>query len=470
MQYKQTSHSIWNTSFFDSIFILALSLFFCITRIITIYDNAAGYDFSDSASYFIFTLDEPTRMPLITFLFSSIQYFGAITLIQVIISSLAWILLAISIFIFLPILKNLGFILILLLGVSTAVVELDTLILSESLTLSFLILSLATLFLYFYYNKNLFLLFHLVSLVLFSQIKQSTLIIGSLWIVVFVLLIYANKSSTRITFTVNLLFFLAFIINLLTWSTVSKNTLHDRQLSTTSIIEKSFFSEELRNYWLGQGFPAEAFTVYGGPPFNIPIQAVRSLHSVKLWENNTESNPSFRLFKNRPIYTLVAPLAPNIYITNYGYLNSVLPALASGTDYVQNQEFRDSRYLGQKSDWIKNWNLPKTFFWSDNFLNQKIILIFMFSNLMIFAFTSFSRSQNHNYSNTTLIIISLVFLLAIWVNWLLTAYNYERYLIPYSVGLRVICIVIFCLNLDTLRSLYLNKLRLGASPSAIKPD
>jgi hypothetical protein len=442
--------------YFDLIFILILSLSFFIIRITTVYDNAAGYDFADTNSYFVFTLSEPIRMPLITFLFSTIKYFGAITLAHAVISSLVWIILGLSIFRFLPKFKILGFVLTLLLGVSTPVVELDTLLLSESLTLSFLVLSVATLLLYLINPKKSLLLGHVASVFLFSQMKQSTLLIGTLWLLIFLLFIYKKSFTKKVNFLNHILFFVVFCLNILAWNISSNNAIHDRQLSTTLIIEKAFFSDELRNYWLEQGFPAEAFTVYGGPPFDIPIQSVRKLHSIKLWENNTETNPSFRLIQNRPLYALVAPVAPGVYIDNYGYINSILPALASGTDYVENQEFRDGRYPDQKTKWITNWNLPKTFFWSNNFINQKIILVALFMNLVLFMLFTLSKSRNQNDSSTALMYISLLFLSAVWANWLLTAYNYERYLIPYSVGLRIIAIVTFCLNLWMVQN-YLNK-------------
>ena len=390
----------------EKISIALLLISFIIARFFTVYDSAPGYDFADSSSYFVFTLDEPIRMPLITFIFSKISYYGAITLLQVTLSSLAWVMLAISIYLYLPSLNFIGLLLVISLGLTTPIVELDTLLLSESLTISFLILALSYMFFYLKFKKLYLALIHIVFIFLFSQIKQSTLYLGLLWIVIFAILITIYELNKRQKFI--LLIFLAPILTLsfATHVLIGENTVHNRQLSSTLIIEKSFYTEELRNFWFLQGFPPEAFLVYASPPFDIPIQMVRSLTTIKAWEKNTEPNPSYRLVREEPNFTLVAPLFPELFIENYGYLNSILPAIGSGTNYVEDQDFRDARFPEMKINWIKDWKLSKLFWWSDKFSMQKIILIFIFSNLLLFGFLSAKKSRKKSLGSLYLFIFT----------------------------------------------------------------
>lgn len=437
--------SNWSFKKINITTLIFLCLAFFTIRLIVIFQNSAGYDFQDSDSYFKFTLSRPIRMPLITLVFSEIEYYGALSLIQVSISSLAWIALAISISKFLPSFKLLGFFLILVLGISSPVVELDSLVLSESFTLSALIFALATFFLYLNNPNTKFALTHIFFIFLFSQLKQSTLVLGSIWILVFLLIFYLTINVSK--YLVYVISLLLLMINILIWNLVSENVIHDRQLSSTLIIEKSFFSSELREYWLNQGFPPDAYLIYGGPPFDIPIQAVRNLHSIKSWENQTESNPSFRLIRDNPFFALLAPLFPKTYIENYGYLNSILPALASGTNYAVDQDFRDGRFPEQSSPWIYDWPLPKTIYWNESFNSQKYFLIFLFGNFILFSLIRKNYFNNFDKQRLAINLILLFFLGSIWVNWLVTAYGYTRYLMPYSVGLRVILIIVFLFNI-----------------------
>ncbi len=434
---------------FISIAVLLTS--FSLARFWTVYYAAPGYDFADTNSYFVFTLDDPIRMPLITFIFSRIEFYGAITIIQVILSSLAWVTLAISVYVYLPILKFLGLLLVLSLGLTTPVVELDTLLLSESLTISFLIFALSFMFLYLKFKKFYLAIIHLIFIVLYSQIKQSTLYLGLIWVLIFAILISIYELNKKEKFI--LLFFLTPLLSLffLTHNLMGENSVHNRQLSTTLIIEKSFYSEKLRNYWFSQGFPPEAFLVYASPPFDIPIQMVRSLTTVKAWEKNTEPNPSYRLFREKPQFALAAPLLPELFIENYGYVNSILPAIGSGTNYVENQDFRDARFPDLNLNWIENWKLSKLFWWSEDFGPQKAILIFIFFNLFIFSILSIKVVGSKVLNSPYFLMFTLWLLMGAWANWLTAAYRYERYLAPTSIGLRVISIALLIMNIFILK-------------------
>jgi hypothetical protein len=444
---KLSSKPAETLKYVEATTILILSVAFIYTRLSAIYRSSTGFDFADSPSYFIFSLQEPVRMPLITFIFSQVQYFGGITLIQVALSSIAWIFLAFSIYLFAPRFKFFGFVLIISLGLTSPIVELDTLILSESFTVSFLIAAISSLILFLKYKSFFWLFIHIVFIVLFSQIKQSNLYLGFAWIVIFSILIFIYEFDKSTKIKLAILLFPIFSIYFITLQIVGENSLHNRQLSNTLIIEKSFFTEELRDYWFSQGFPPQAFLTYSGMPFGIPIEMVRELITIKAWEKNTESNPSYRLLKDRPQYAIIAPVYPAYFIKNYGYLNSILPSLASGTQYAKNQAFRDGRYPSEKLPWMENWNMPTFFWWSDEFMSQKFILFILYTNILIFSIFSLYKKRQIGISAIFLLIFFLWLHAAIWGNWLTAPYRYERYLAPYAIGLRALSVAVLMLNL-----------------------
>lgn len=432
-----------------------VSFFFA--RFFAVYDAGAGFDFADTPSYFVFSLNDPIRMPFLTFVFSNIKFFGAITLIQVIVGSFAWIFLSLSIYFLLPKFKYIGLLLILSLGITTPVVELDTLILSESLTITSLVLMMASLFIFLRKKSLLTAIFHILTVVIFSQMKQSSLYLAAAWLLIFLLLFLFERRTLKERVVIILISLLAFSNFFILFKITGENLVHNKQLSSTLIIEKSFYTEELREFWISQGYPAEAFLVYAGPPFDIPINTIRNLPSLKSWEKNTESNPSYRLLKKKPLFALVAPAFPEIFIDNYGYVNSVFPSFASGTQYVINQDFRDGRYPEAKKDWITDWKLSFLFWWSNDFFLQKIILIFIFLNFLFFSM-SFFRLRNETTLNFNYISLFILWLLAgAWGNWLTAAFRYERYLAPTSIGLRVMLVVILLMNLLLLKSFMSNK-------------
>ena len=428
--------------------IILLIITFIYIRFMAIYKSSTGYDFADTPSYFIFSLKEPVRMPLITLLFSQLQYFGAITILQVTLSSIAWVFLAIGIYFFSPKFQFLGLILVLSLGVTSSVVELDTLILSESLTVSFLILAIGSLIFFLRYKNFFWISTHFLFIILFSQIKQSSLYLGLLWIILFSILIFFLELDKKVRMKLTILLMPTYFVYFITVNIIGENSLHNRQVSSTLIVEKSFFSEDLRNYWFSQGFPPQALLVYSGDPTGmIPIELVRNLITVKAWEKKTEDNPSFRLLKDKPSFAFIAPVYPEYFIENYGYLNSIFPPLASGTQYAINQAFRDGRYPSEKIPWMQNWTLPSLFWWSRDFNIQKFILLFFNVNILIFALFTFRKKPILDRRSVFILFFILWLQAAIWANWLTAPYRYERYLAPYAIGLRAIFVVVLIVNL-----------------------
>ena len=109
----------------------------------------------DSASYFSFSLFGGLRMPLITFIYSNIQNLNSIVLFQSVISLLTFFYFGAVLFTF-NLNRNITLlfsILTLCLGNSNHVVYLDSTIDSESLNISFLVLLIGSIILFFQFNN-----------------------------------------------------------------------------------------------------------------------------------------------------------------------------------------------------------------------------------------------------------------------------------------------------------------------------
>ena len=118
-------------------YFFVLTLIFFILRFFSFMRTDIGFDPYDSPSYFSPTWDSPIRMPIISYLFSFLEYFGAIVFVQTMIGIIAWIFLsyAISLLISSTTIKTISSLLVYSLALSSPIVAFDSIILSESLTI-----------------------------------------------------------------------------------------------------------------------------------------------------------------------------------------------------------------------------------------------------------------------------------------------------------------------------------------------
>ena len=161
---------------YSRIFLVVISLLFIIVRVLGTYRTDIGFDLFDSPSYFNPTWSYPIRMPFITYIFSYLSNFFAIVFFQTILSISGWLLLAfaISIIISNSQIKKISVILILSLGITAPVVGFDSIILSESLTISLFNYIMALTIIYFKRRKNYQLLLLLFFIIFYAGIKQSS--------------------------------------------------------------------------------------------------------------------------------------------------------------------------------------------------------------------------------------------------------------------------------------------------------
>jgi len=137
--------------------ILTIATFLLIFRILLLNNVEPIFGRFDSPSYFSFTFSGGVRMPLISFIFSQIQDYYKIMIFHAIISSISWTILSLVLFRFKfnKILTFFMAILILSLGNSKPIIYLDSVIDSESLAISFLVILFASVLSFYARQSNL---------------------------------------------------------------------------------------------------------------------------------------------------------------------------------------------------------------------------------------------------------------------------------------------------------------------------
>jgi hypothetical protein len=130
-----------NKYFILSILIGLFSILYKVTNIIKIPPN---FDYYDSPSYFNFRVLGGVRMPLITLIYSNIDKYEIITLLQAFFSGITWSILALTFYILKikPIVSFAGSLVIYSLGISTQIVFLESYLMAESFNISIVYLKL----------------------------------------------------------------------------------------------------------------------------------------------------------------------------------------------------------------------------------------------------------------------------------------------------------------------------------------
>jgi hypothetical protein len=154
---------------------IAIGLMLTLFRLFQVRNIEPIFGPYDAPSYFNFVFSGGIRMPLITFIFSTIENHFAIVVFQTFVSGLAWILLSASV---VHLNKNIfinivSLTLIYSLGYSKQVVYLDSGIDSESLNISFLVILLSALIFSLRSSSTKVQLFLLIACILFAGIKRK---------------------------------------------------------------------------------------------------------------------------------------------------------------------------------------------------------------------------------------------------------------------------------------------------------
>ena len=409
-----------------------------------------GISAYDTMSYFEFSTINPVRMPQISYIFSSIQYFGAISIIQSLVSIFCWsvFILVLNDFFHNYYLKILNLLLVYSLAISSPIMKFDLIILSESLAISLGVLLTAA-FIYFVKKRtNLSYLYLSIAIVLFGFPKQSNAFIALLLSTVFFgFTILKFRKSQRINLV--LLSTVSLIITLFFYDVSKSNNFIEQQVSMVNIIERTYDDYDKQKYWLEQGFPAIAYQVYGSAPFRTPGEMTADTPQVKAWKQTEYSYPTEKFILGNPIFATFAPVAPQLFIHHYSFYESIFPPLASGVIESEKTIDLNSKTMNVIPNYLTKLELPRTFWWPESEYTIKFLLISIFGTIFISLLILLRNKGDYNLK-VILLFSYLFFVLGTWANWnVALVYTLDRLLTPWAVQLRLTFIIamLYLINL-----------------------
>ena len=409
-----------------------------------------GISAYDTMSYFEFSTINPVRMPQISYIFSSIQYFGAISIIQSLVSIFCWsvFILVLNDFFHNYYLKILNLLLVYSLAISSPIMKFDLIILSESLAISLGVLLTAA-FIYFVKKRtNLSYLYLSIAIVLFGFPKQSNAFIALLLSTVFFgFTILKFRKSQRINLV--LLSTVSLIITLFFYDVSKSNNFIEQQVSMVNIIERTYDDYDKQKYWLDQGFPAIAYQVYGSAPFRTPGEMTADTPQVKAWKQTEYSYPTEKFILGNPIFATFAPVAPQLFIHHYSFYESIFPPLASGVIESEKTIDLNSKTMNVIPNYLTKLELPRTFWWPESEYTIKFLLISIFGTIFISLLILLRNKGDYNLK-VILLFSYLFFVLGTWANWnVALVYTLDRLLTPWAIQLRLtfIIAIIYLVNL-----------------------
>lgn len=429
-------------------------IIFVIAKFTISWKSDVGLSVFDSNSYFNPTFSNPVRMPQLSYIFVFISYFGAISIFQIIFSILSWsLLIASGNLIF----KNYRERLLLLtlegfLAISFPILKFDSIILSESFSINAGILLISSFILIFYkFNYLNFTLF-CISLFVFGFPKQSS-IFFALVISILVLIITfqrVQKRILKISYIVPIT--ITLVLNSFFFHVSTKNKFIEQQVTLVNIIERSYDNYQLRKYWLNEGFPAITYQVYSSPPFKTPVQMVNDLPQVKSWKIFDYQNPMEQYILTNPLFAILAPVNPQLFIPYYSFYESVFVPLSTGVIELEKTNDLNLRTLSTQPNYFDSINTSRFYYWPTSKFGIKFLMIFIFVNIIIFYLVNLKLKKDQKL-RFLISIIFLFFIMGTWANWnMALTYTLDRLLTPWSVVLKLIFIITLIFNLEALRN------------------
>lgn len=430
----------------------AIFIAFSIIRFNKINEIQPIFDLYDSPSYFKFEIFGGVRMPIITFLFSSLQNLTTIVKFQTILSSI------ITLFFLLTIVKSLStltsriifYTLIMVLFSSPNVLYLDYYIMAESLNISSILLVLTTLFLYLKNPfSNFYLLLLILSLIIFSGIKSVNGFVSAFALIIILLKIFYNYKSRKIIstgFLIHANTFISIIFIPLTLF-ITLNISATPILNTSAIINSRLWeNKEWRAYILNNKFPMEARTTFlnfsennlGSPP----DAAVANLESYKKWYENGGNRFLIRFMIDNLDYTFIAPFTMFNYSESKNLENTLLFGYSQGILNYQNIDSPQA---------VDLFNLD--LFWPKDRIFKYINLSLFF---IIISFTQIVLliRQNKNSSHETIFTHLSISFAIIWsyLSWWFgsTPNDLPRHQFPVSVIIHILAVLNLCFLIDNL--------------------
>ena len=425
---------------------------FGLIRLLSVYRADIGFDLNDSPSYFNPSWSNPIRMPFISYIFSNLDTFSGIVVFQSLLGVLSWIFLAhaISLFNSSYSVKIISVLLILSLGITSPIVSFDPSILSESLTISVFNGIIASMILYFKSLKNVNLLILLALIIFYAGIKQSSAYIALVLIFLIVLFVFYKRESittSRIQFILilNAVLFTIFLI----WISRQNDEINNN-VEVTNIIERTYDDFGSQIWFKNRGFPSIAYQTYASPPFQIPINATRSLPQMKAWEIYEKKFPIEQFAIKHPLFLLFAPLKPNFFIKPFTDNESVAASISRGYRQDKNVNVINLRTSNTSPFFLEQFDLPLLIWWSDNKDVQRLMLIvYSFVILLVLTIHVCQKLIFDRQFDFLIKTLLAIFFVAVWANWHISVtYELDRYLMPWAILLRIIFILCLMQLLD----------------------
>jgi hypothetical protein len=414
-----------------------------------------GYDPYDSLSYFNPTWNSPIRMPMISYLFSSLEYFGAIVFTQTIIGIIGWVFLAyaISLLVSSTNIKTISSLLVYSLALSSPIVAFDSIILSESLTISFYNIIIAFLILYFLNMRTIYLFGIVIVIIIYAGLKQSNAHFSLIILIFLFIYLILNYKLNDFKIIKSLAVSIAVIVNIFFIVIARQNDEINSMVEVTNIIERSFDTYALQNYWLEIGFPGIAYQAYSSFPLEPPIGKTRALPQVKAWEQFEKNSPIEIYAVKNLDFLIFAPIKPNLFIPHFTDFESILSTIVRGYRLDQNRLLPNLASGTSEPFYLEDMNLLRTFWWQEKSNQSKLLFLVLLAPILLFLLQSAKISSKLPQASRHLIIFLLpITFVSIWASWHISA-NYEmgRYLMPWAISLRILFIVTFVVLLERLK-------------------
>jgi len=417
---------------------------FAVVQFFVVLGLDPGFNPYDSPTYFNFTLINPVRLPIVTAIYSSIKIFDFIIIFQCLASIFAWVYCAKVMESFLTNnkLKLSLSILLFSLALSSPILEQHTILMSESLSVSFLVLIVASLANFLRNRKLINVAILYLFLILFAGVKISNSYLVFITIILFIFFNFLVENKTKwLSIALGSLVPLIFTTFFIYLGSQANITL--KLVNTTNIIERSYDDLDLRRWYLQNDFPGISYTQYVLPQDEPPIEKVINSPQVKKWLQTQESDLVIKYLIDHPLFTIFAPLKPSIFIDGYTDFESIFPYLTMGTIHQNNTNLfsnLNAINMSREPDYLRALTSNRLPFWSTSkwayILFPTTIFLLIWLNLLMIR-----KLKDYAIEKNFISFFLIVAFLGIWSNWHFTVnYDMHRFLLPWSVLLRILAI------------------------------
>jgi hypothetical protein len=404
----------------------------------------------DSPSYFNYKLIGGVRMPIITFIFSRLEAYENIIILQSVLSSLSWILLSQVIF---TLKFNRGVllvfsILILSLGFSNQVFLLDGFINAESLNISALVLCISSVFLIIV-KKNLFsYIIFILSVTFYAGIKSINALSAVFFLILFIIFLFViGETKRRVGLILSTVGILLMSVFFFLFTKVDATPI----LNTSALINQRIWNvESWKSYTLEQGFPPQARSTYSrfkSRNLGIPPDAAVSIQpDYKKWFDESGNSFLINFMINNPEYTIFGPIALPIFEEKIYLSGTIWGGAATGILYAEIFN----------NEWFRSWPMNGVFWSLDRAAGYIQFSIF----LAIIALSLLPNLFSKKYENQLQKVIMFLLVMGLVVSYLAwwfgsTPSDIGRHQFPFAIVIRII----FIFSSIYLTQILVNKLK-----------